>query len=261
MKTFRTIAVSDVHLGSAESNASHLDKFLKKHSCETLYLIGDIFDGWKIQNNSWQWKQSHFDVVQTVIDLSFNTRVFYILGNHDEFLRPFVNFGLTFGNITILNETMHICANGAKFLIVHGDMFDGITNLAPWLAKLGDSAYSFLISANSIFNQLRHQLGYGYWSLSKFLKFRVKTAVDYLFQFEKNLIEYAKSMGYDGVMCGHIHHAEIKRIDNLWYMNSGDWVESCTALVETHDGIWKILMLNSRGEMEVFKTLERNNVI
>jgi len=169
------------------------------------------------------------------------TRVIYIAGNHDEFLRPMIPYGFSFGLVEIHNQIEHIGADGKHYLVVHGDMFDGITRLAPWISFLGDKAYDVILSINSRFNWVRHRFGFGYFSLSQYLKTRVKKAVDFIFHFEKNLAAYCKKRGFDGVICGHIHHAEIKDIDGIKYMNDGDWVESCTALVEHHDGRWEII--------------------
>jgi UDP-2,3-diacylglucosamine pyrophosphatase LpxH len=241
-KTYRSIFISDVHLGSKDCKAGHLNNFLKHNTCESLYLVGDIIDAWKIKENKWRWKQSHTNVVRNVLGhAKHGTKVVYVLGNHDEFLRPYLHYGLGFGMLEITNQCEHIGADGKKYLITHGDLFDGITRLAPWLSILGDKAYDFVLALNSRFNWLRHRLGFGYWSLSLYLKQRVKRAIDFIFHFEKNLAGYCKKKGYDGVICGHIHKAEIKEIDGVIYMNDGDWVESCTALVEHHDGRWEII--------------------
>jgi len=241
-KTYRSIFVSDVHLGTKDCKAGQLNNFLKHNSCDTLYLVGDIIDAWRIQQNKWRWKQSHTNVVRRVLGhAKRGTRVVYVAGNHDEFLRPMIPYGFSFGLVEIHNQIEHIGADGKHYLVTHGDLFDGITRLAPWLAFLGDKAYDFVLYLNGKFNWLRHNMGFGYWSLSQFLKHRVKKAVDFIFQFEKNLAGYCKKRGYDGVICGHIHHAEIKEIDGVVYMNDGDWVESCTALVEHWDGRWEII--------------------
>jgi UDP-2,3-diacylglucosamine pyrophosphatase LpxH len=150
-------------------------------------------------------------------------------------------YGINFGNVEVVNQIEHIGADGKHYLVVHGDLFDGITRLAPWIGFLGDKAYDFVLMLNGKFNWIRHRMGFGYWSLSQYLKQRVKKAVDFIFQFERNLADYCKKRGFDGVICGHIHHAEIKDIDGITYMNDGDWVESCTALVEHHDGRWEIV--------------------
>jgi UDP-2,3-diacylglucosamine pyrophosphatase LpxH len=204
--------------------------------------VGDIIDAWKIQQNKWRWKQSHTNVVRRVLGhAKRGTRVIFIAGNHDEFLRPMIPYGFSFGLVEIHNQIEHIGADGKHYLVTHGDLFDGITRLAPWLAFLGDKAYDFVLYLNGKFNWIRHKMGFGYWSLSQFLKHRVKKAVDFMFKFEENLANYCKKRGFDGVICGHIHHAEIKEINGVMYMNDGDWVESCTALVEHWDGRWEII--------------------
>jgi len=241
-KTYRSIFISDVHLGTKDSQAEKLNNFLKHNSCETLYLVGDIIDAWKIKQNKWRWKQSHTNVIRRVLGHSKRgTRVVYVAGNHDEFLRPFMQYDIGFGMIEVVNQCEHIGVDNRHYLVVHGDLFDGITRLTPWLSMLGDQAYDFILTINTRYNWLRHKLGFGYWSLSLFLKHRVKKAVDFIFHFERNLAAYCKKRGFDGVICGHIHHAEIKVIDGVVYMNDGDWVESCTALVEHHDGRWEIV--------------------
>jgi len=243
-KTYRSIFVSDVHLGTKDCKAEALNNFLKHNSCETLYLVGDIIDAWKIQQNKLRWKQSHTNVVRRVLGhAKRGTRVVYVAGNHDEFLRPMIPYGVSFGQVEICNQIEHIGADGKHYLVTHGDLFDGITRLAPWLSFLGDKAYDFILGVNSRFNWIRHRLGFGYWSLSKYLKHRVKKAIDFMFKFERNLAAYCKKRGFDGVIVGHIHSAEIKEIDDIWYSNTGDWVESCTALCETHDGDWIIIQL------------------
>ena len=241
-KTYRSIFISDVHLGTKDCQADKLNNFLKHNSCDTLYLVGDIIDAWKIQQNKWRWKQSHTNVVRRVLGhAKRGTKVIFIAGNHDEFLRPMIPYGFSFGLIEIHNQIEHIGADGKHYLVVHGDLFDGITRLAPWLGFLGDRLYDFILTLNGKFNWIRHRIGFGYWSLSKYLKHRVKKAVDFIFKFEENLANYCKKRGFDGVICGHIHHAEIKEINGVMYMNDGDWVESCTALVEHHNGHWEII--------------------
>ena len=241
-KKYRTIAISDIHLGTKDCKAEQLNNFLKNNTCNTLYLVGDIIDAWKIKQNKWRWKQSHTNVIRRILGhAKRDTRVVYVLGNHDEFLRPFLQYNLNFGMVELHNQIEHIGADGKHYLVTHGDLFDGITRLAPWLSILGDKAYDFILGLNSRFNWLRHRFGFGYWSLSLYLKGRVKKAVDFIFQFEKNLAQYCKKRGFDGVICGHIHHAEIKEIDGVIYMNDGDWVESMTALVEHHNGQWEII--------------------
>jgi UDP-2,3-diacylglucosamine pyrophosphatase LpxH len=241
-KTYRSIFVSDVHLGTKDCKAEQLNNFLKHNSCDTLYLVGDIIDAWKIQQNKWRWKQSHTNVVRRILGhAKRGTRVIFIAGNHDEFLRPMIPYGFSFGLIEIHNQIEHIGTDGKHYLVTHGDLFDGITRLAPWIAFLGDKAYDIVLTVNNKFNWIRRRMGFGYFSLSKYLKYKVKKAVDFVFKFEENLANYCKKRGFDGVICGHIHHAEIKEINGVMYMNDGDWVESCTALVEHHDGRWEIV--------------------
>jgi len=242
MTTYRSIFISDVHLGTKDCKAEALNNFLKNNTCNNLYLVGDIIDAWKIRQNKWRWRQSHTNVVRRILGhAKRNTRVIYVLGNHDEFLRPFLQYNLHFGMIELHNQIEHRGVDGRRYLVVHGDLFDGITRLAPWLAILGDRAYDTILSLNNKFNWILHRMGIGYFSLSRFLKRKVKKAVDFVFQFEQNLAGYCKKRGYDGVICGHIHQAEIKEIDGVTYMNDGDWVESLTALVEHHDGRWEIV--------------------
>ena len=239
---YKSIFISDVHLGTNDCKAELLNNFLKNNKCETLYLVGDIIDGWKIQQNKWRWKQSHTNVVRRILGhAKKGTRVVYIAGNHDEFLRPMLPYDFTFGMVEIHNQIEHIGVDGKHYLVTHGDLFDGITRIAPWISFLGDKAYDFVLGVNTKYNWVRHKMGFGYWSLSRYLKHRVKRAVDFMFQFEKNLAAYCKRKGYDGVICGHIHTAEIKDIDGIVYMNDGDWVESCTALVEHMNGRWEIV--------------------
>jgi len=241
-KTYKSIFISDVHLGTAGCKAEFLNNFLKNNTCDVLYLVGDIIDGWKIQQNKLKWKQSHTNVIRRILGHSKrDTKVIYIAGNHDEFLRPLIPFGINFGKIEIANQYTHVGADGKRYLVVHGDIFDGITRLSPWLAFLGDKAYDFVLELNTKYNWLRHKLGFGYFSLSKYLKYRVKKAVDFMFQFEKTITDYARKRNFDGVICGHIHHAEIKEINGILYMNDGDWVESMSALVEHHTGEWEII--------------------
>jgi UDP-2,3-diacylglucosamine pyrophosphatase LpxH len=239
---YRTIFISDVHLGTRDCKAELLNNFLKLNTCETLYLVGDIIDAWRIQQNRWHWRQSHTNVVRRILSMAKRgTRVIYVAGNHDEFLRPMIPYDVAFGRIEICNRSEHRGLDGRRYLVVHGDMFDGITQVAPWLSFLGDRAYDFVLDLNTRYNRIRHWFGFGYWSLSKYLKLQIKRAVSYIWQFENNLAHYCQRRGYDGVICGHIHTAEIKNINGVVYMNDGDWVESCTALVEHWDGAWEIV--------------------
>jgi UDP-2,3-diacylglucosamine pyrophosphatase LpxH len=239
---FRSIFISDVHLGSKGCKALHLLDFLKNNTCDTLYLVGDIIDGWKIQQNRWSWDQNHTNVVRKILSYAKKgTKVIYIAGNHDEFLRTFMPYDFSLGNIEIANQYEHVGFDQKRYLVVHGDMFDGINRIVPWVSFLGDKAYDFILSINTKFNWFRRKFGFGYWSLSSYLKHKVKQAVAFMYQFDHNLATYCKKRGFDGVICGHIHRAEIKEIEGVTYMNDGDWVESLTALVEHTDGQWQII--------------------
>ena len=239
---YKSIFISDVHLGTRDCKALELHNFLKHNKCETLYLVGDIIDGWRIQQNKWMWHQSHSNVVQKILKLAKRkTKVIYVAGNHDEFLRPLMPYGIGFGDIEIVNQIEHVGIDGKRYLVIHGDIFDGISTIAPWLGYIGDKGYDLILNLNNKFNWVRRQMGFGYWSLSAYIKHKVKSAVDFIFKFEKNLIVYCKKRGFDGIICGHIHHAEIKEIDDIMYMNDGDWVESMTALVEHYNGTWEII--------------------
>lgn len=241
-KKYRSIFVSDVHLGSKDCKAEQLIDFLKHNTCDTLYLVGDIIDGWKMQQNKLHWKQSHTNVIHKILEhAKQGTRVVYIAGNHDEFLRPLIHYNFSFGSIQICNQIEHVGADGKRYLVIHGDLFDGITGLAPWVCSLGDQAYNLVLTVNSKVNWARHRMGFEYLPLSKYLKQYVKKAVDFIFQFEKNLSAYCYKRGFDGVICGHIHNPEIKEIDGIVYMNDGDFVENCTALVEHWCGRWEII--------------------
>jgi UDP-2,3-diacylglucosamine pyrophosphatase LpxH len=201
--------------------------------------VGDIIDGWRLKRG-WYWPQSHNDVVQKVLRKARKgTRVIYIAGNHDEAARQFL--GLSFGGIRILDEFVHRTADGRRFLVVHGDLYDAVVLYAKWLALIGDYLYNFLLKLNRWFNHLRARFGFPYWSLSQYLKHKTKNAVNFMTAFEEAVARAARERGFDGVICGHIHKAQIKTVDGVLYCNDGDWVESLTALVETHQGELKII--------------------
>jgi UDP-2,3-diacylglucosamine pyrophosphatase LpxH len=226
-------------LGTAGSQTALLLDFLKYTDSKYLYLVGDIIDGWRMKR-SWYWQQSHNDVIQKLMRKARKgTRLFYVPGNHDENFRDFTTY--RFGNVAVVREIIHTMADGRRFLVLHGDEFDGIVLYAKWLAFLGDSAYNLALFLNRWLNKLRRTLGFPYWSLSRFLKHKVKNAVKYISNFEHAVVEEARRRGVDGVICGHIHTAEIREIDHILYCNDGDWVESCTALVEHFDGTLEIL--------------------
>jgi len=236
---FRTVFISDTHLGTAGCNAEMLLDFLKSIECDTLFLVGDIVDGWQLRKG-WYWPPRHNDVVRCVLKAAkHGTRVIYVPGNHDEVFRDYV--GLHFGGVELLHEAIHVTADGRRLLIIHGDEFDGVVLYAKWLAFLGDHAYTLLLKLNRVFNVARRMLGLPYWSLSAYLKKRVKNAVSYVSSFEQAVAHAAFERGADGVVCGHIHSAEVRQFGEVTYYNDGDWVESCTALVEHFDGRMEII--------------------
>ncbi|PHS58728.1 MAG: UDP-2,3-diacylglucosamine hydrolase [Sulfurimonas sp.] len=238
---YKSIFVSDIHLGTKFSKAELFLDFLRDNNSENLYLVGDIIDGWAIKRK-FIWPQSHSDVIQKILrQARKGTNVFLIAGNHDEFLRPFLPIILG-DNLHIDSEFDYNAINGKKYLVTHGDFFDSITMTKKWISVLGDYGYDALLHLNSIINFFRKLFGYKrYWSLSKYVKDNIKKSVSFISDFEGILTKYAFKNGYDGVICGHIHKAEIKDIKGIEYLNSGDWVENCTALVETMDGQWKII--------------------
>lgn len=239
---YRSIFISDVHLGSRGSQAEALCDFLKNNTCEKLYLVGDIIDGWRLKKK-WYWPQAHTNVIRRILTASKrDTDVVYIVGNHDEFLRAFLHFRVSFGHIAIRNRATHQGADGKRYLVVHGDMFDGMMRAdRKWIMHLGDHAYNFLLWINTNLNSVRRRFGLPYWSLSAALKKRTKRALNYIHNFEDHVADYCRRKNFDGAICGHIHVAEMRDIDGIAYMNDGDWVESCTALVEHHDGRWELI--------------------
>jgi len=239
VSNYRTVWISDLHLGTRGCKAEILLDFLKHVQCDTLYLVGDIIDGWRLKR-SWYWSEAQTEVVQEVLrKVRKGTKVVYIPGNHDEALRDYL--GLVMGGVQVEGEVVHRTAAGKRLLVLHGDQFDTVVRYARWLAVLGDFAYTYLLAANTWVNQLRKILGMPYWSLSQYLKHRVKNAVEYISKFEDVVADEARRRGVDGVVCGHIHHAEMRDIDGILYCNDGDWVESCSALVEDRQGKLSIL--------------------
>ncbi|MEN8719219.1 MAG: UDP-2,3-diacylglucosamine diphosphatase, partial [Oceanococcaceae bacterium] len=237
----RSIWISDVHLGTPGCQARALADFLGRHECEQLYLVGDIIDGWQLQKHFY-WPQEHTNVIRKVLTRAKRgTQVYYITGNHDEFLRKFVDYKLDIGNIRLVNEVIHETADGRKLLVMHGDMFDVITRYHRWVATAGDVAYNAMMLANRRFNQVRRQVGLPYFSLSAYAKQKVKAAVNIVTEFESSVARECQRRGLDGIVCGHIHHAQIREFDGIEYFNCGDWVESCTALVEDFDGRMRII--------------------
>jgi len=235
----RTVWISDLHLGTPGCQAAALLDFLRTVDCETLFLVGDIIDGWQLRR-SWYWPQAHNDVVQKLLRKARKgTKVIFVPGNHDEFARKYL--GHNFGGVDVVDEHIHTLADGRTLWVTHGDYFDGVIQCAKWLAYVGDWAYELTLRVNRHFNSVRARAGLPYWSLSKYLKLKVKRAVSYVGDFESAVAREARARGVHGVVCGHIHHAEMRWIDGVLYCNDGDWVESLTALLEHPDGRLEIV--------------------
>jgi len=230
----RTLFLSDVHLGTRGCQAELLLGFLRRYEADMIFLVGDIVDGWRLRS-VWYWPQAHNDVVQKLLrKVRKGSRLVYIPGNHDEFLRDYV--GGQFGGVEIVDQVLHEGADRRTYLVIHGDQFDVVVRHARWLALLGDWAYEFALFVNTYVNIVRRRLGLTYWSLSAWAKLKVKNAVNFICAFEQALVAEANRVGADGVICGHIHHAAMRDMGGMRYINAGDWVESCTAIVETHEG-------------------------
>ncbi|WP_271168278.1 UDP-2,3-diacylglucosamine diphosphatase [Hansschlegelia plantiphila] len=238
-RRFRTLFISDVHLGTKGCQAEMLLGFLRAHDAEVIYLVGDIIDGWRLKQ-TWYWPQTHNDVVQKLLRKArHGSKIVYIPGNHDEFLRRY--YGSHFGGIEVAETAIHETADGRRFLVIHGDFFDMVVRHAKWLAFLGDWAYETALTLNTHLNALRRRLGLSYWSLSAWAKLKVKNAVNFIGRFEEILSAEAHKHRVDGVICGHIHHAAIQDMNGVAYVNTGDWVESCTAIAEDFDGSLRLI--------------------
>ncbi len=256
LRRHRTIFVSDTHLGTRGAKAELLHDFLIHNESDTLFLVGDIIDGWRLTRR-WYWSAAHSRVLDEILRKVKNgTRVVFVPGNHDEAFRPYC--GVTLAGVELQTECVHVTADGRKLLVMHGDRFDGIVTYAKWLAHLGDTAYEIALKANTVVSAVRRVLGLPYWSLSAYLKHKVKNAASFISNFEQALAKEARDRGADGVVCGHIHHPEIKDIGGILYCNDGDWVESCTALTETVGGQLEIVQwVHSAAEQERFVATAR----
>lgn len=242
MTTYNSIFISDVHLGSKGCKADELCDFLKHNTAKHLYLVGDIIDGWRLRRK-YYWPQSHMNVIRRILTAAKrDTNVTYVVGNHDDALRFLLPYDVHLGNIDLVNQCRHEAINGKSYMVIHGDLFDtALRNKLQWLYHFGDMLYNILLNINVVVSAVRNYFNMPYWSLSAYLKNKTKEAVSYLSDFEDLITDYCKKQNADGVICGHIHRADIKKIKNIEYMNDGDWVESCTALVEHHDGRWEII--------------------
>lgn len=248
-KRVRTLFISDIHLGTRGCQADRLLDFMRHYDADTIYLVGDIVDGWQLKLG-WYWPQTHNDVVQKFLRKARKgARLFYIPGNHDEFLRDY--YGTHFGGIEVVENAIHLGVDGRRYLVIHGDLFDVVIRHARWLALLGNHAYDLAIWLNTYFNAMRRAFGLTYWSLSQWAKLKVKNAVNFIGEYERTLAAEAHRRSVDGVICGHIHHATISNASGLCYINCGDWVESCTAAVENFDGTFEIVRWISRGPVGV----------
>ncbi|MCO5066627.1 MAG: UDP-2,3-diacylglucosamine diphosphatase [Rhizobiaceae bacterium] len=238
-RRYRSLFISDLHLGTRGAQADALLEFLREHDADTIYLVGDIVDGWRLRT-SWHWPQSHNDVVQKLLRKARKgARIVYVPGNHDEFLRAFC--GSNFGEIELVESIVHRAADGKRYLVIHGDVFDVVVRHAKWLAFLGDWAYVLALELSRQVNHVRRRFGFTYWSLSAWAKAKVKNAVNFIGRFEETLAMEAARCGVDGVICGHIHTASQRNFNGLAYINTGDWVESCTAIVEHYDGRMELI--------------------
>lgn len=239
---FRTIWISDVHLGSRHAQADRLLEFLREAECQHLYLVGDIVDGWELRRR-WLWDGDANTVVQKLLRKHRkDTRVTYVYGNHDEFMQHFT--GLSLGGVRVVERAVHITADKRRYLVIHGHQLDGLVHFNRLLERVGSRLYDWILLLNTGFNRARRRLGFGYWSVSAYLKSKAKSAVQYVAQFEVGMVRMAGQARVHGVICGHIHRAESRQIHGLHYLNCGDWVESCTALVEHFDGSFEILHLH-----------------
>jgi UDP-2,3-diacylglucosamine pyrophosphatase LpxH len=247
---YRAIFLSDVHLGTRSAQADALLDFLKHTEADVIYLVGDIVDFWRVRRGPY-WPQPHNDVLQKLLRKARKgTHIVFIPGNHDECLRDYC--GAHFGGVEICRDAVHTTVAGRRYIVMHGDEFDVVVRYARWLAFLGDRGYELALWTNRPLNWVRRHLGFGYWSLSAFLKARVKSAVAFIGEYEEALAEVARRHQADGVICGHIHHAANRNIGAVHYLNTGDWVESCTAIAETRSGDltvihWHDVMRNRAG--------------
>lgn len=251
--SYRSVFISDIHMGTRGSRVALTTDFLRTITCERLYLVGDIIDGWRLRR-AWYWDEAHDEFLRLILRLARNgTEVIYIPGNHDEMLRNWLSMELKIASIRLVPKAEHVAADGRKYLVIHGDEFDSIVRCYPLLAVLGDHAYTVALFLNRWINVARRKLGLPYRSFSAWAKKRVKSAVKAIDRFEMALAREAKQIGANGVICGHIHTAEIRDIGGVTYMNTGDWVESCTALVEKWDGQFELVDWTERMH-EAWKT-------
>lgn len=241
----RTAWISDMHLGTRGAQSTALLDFLRDYDFETLYIVGDLIDIWQLRRSRY-WPQQHNDVIQKILRKARKgARVIYIPGNHDEMVSEFLG---VYGNITIQKNAFHRLADGRRMLVIHGHELDAVVQNVKWLAFAGDVGYQFLLSLNPAINFVRRRFGLGYWSLSAYAKKRVKDAVGFISRFEEEIAHYGKQFEVDAVLCGHIHSVAVRQIGNITYYNCGDWVETCSALVEDFSG--EIIVVRYRPQKQ-----------
>jgi len=253
MNKYKTIFISDLHIGSTQCQADILLDFLKHNDCDVLYLVGDIIDFWALSKKVY-WPKDHNTIIQKILRKArHDTRVIYIPGNHDENVRDYNDY--VFGDIVVKNSVIHTTADGKRFLVVHGDEYDTIAKYHKWIAKLGSKGYDFLLEVNRLFRAIRRIFGIrSHFSLAAFIKFKVKNAVQFISDYEQSIVNTLSDEGLDGVICGHIHHAEIKNLDGFLYVNTGDFVESCTGIVEHYDGRLELIRWQSREQLTLISS-------
>ena len=256
MRKVRSIFLSDIHLGTRGCQAGRLLAFLREFESDNMFLIGDIIDFWAM-NRGVHWTPAQNTVVQKILKRArHGTRVLFVPGNHDEALREYI--GTSFGDIAIVRDPIHVTADGRRFVLLHGDEFDQVTRYHKWVAVLGDVSYNFLVRANGWLSFARRTLRIsGYWSLAGFAKRKVKSALSFIFEFEESVLRHVRDRGLDGVICGHIHSAAIREAGGVTYVNCGDWVDSCTAIVEHLDGRLELIEWGMLGEQEIVGLEER----
>ena len=245
---YRTVWISDLHLGADSANPKKVNEFLDSFTCDHLYLVGDIIDGWRLKSR-WHWPDENSATIRKILKkVKQGSRVVYLPGNHDEFIRTWLPLKITFGEISFKNEAVHTTADGRKILVLHGDIFDSAVRLNPFISYLGSTSYDFLVWNNKWLAKLMRMLGRRHWSFSKFIKQNFKSATNFIFHFEHHISEYTRRRGYQGVVCGHIHKPEIRDVNGITYYNCGDWVESFSALVETAEGAIEIIHYVPKGD-------------
>lgn len=255
VRRVRALFISDVHLGMRPTRIAQFIDFLRSHDAETIYLVGDILDGWRL-SKTWFWPAQYNELVQIFLDkAAAGTKIVYLPGNHDEFLREYL--GTYFGDVEFIDRTVHTTAQGKTYLVIHGDQFDVVVAHAKWLAYVGDWAYRLALRVNILINWVRRRLGLQYWSLSAWAKNKVKNAVSVIGRFEEALSLEARQSGVDGIICGHIHHADMHNRLGIHYINTGDWVESCTAVAEEFDGQFELIKWTEMAVPEPRKPLLR----